>query len=68
MVFMFPAGQFTLKQGNPDATVIFCTDDEYLKKLLWLDMADRLSINQKTGSFSSAFFQNMRNFPDVISD
>ena len=53
MAFMFPAGQFTLKQGNPDATVIFCTDDEYFEKLLWLDMVDRLSINQETGSFSS---------------
>ncbi len=44
MAFMFPAGQFTLKQGNPDATVIFCTDDEYFEKLLGFDMADRLSI------------------------
>lgn len=43
MVSMFPTGQFTLKQGNPDATLIFCTDDEYLEKLLRLDMTDRLS-------------------------
>ena len=25
-------------------------------------------INQETGPFSSAFFQNVRNFPDVIVD
>ena len=54
MAFMFPAGQFTLKQGNPDATVIFCTDDEYFEKLLWLDMVDRLSI-------VFLFFQKVRN-------